>query len=145
MLFTEGQLRGQLAMWVCRQSPYRSVDGVDVIGALITEATKANDWFGPADCRMRHFDSWQALKAWLQKSVGDSDHPQLTKWNTPRSGHGAEIVFSSQYGGPSQDDDFIDIGALFHNVALQSWRESEAEAASNKRIDDAIASQPKKE
>jgi hypothetical protein len=136
MIISEGQLRGQLAMWVARQSPYRSVAGVDEVGALITLATKAADWFGPDNCRMRRFAGWHELEAWCRAAIGD--HPQLEAWNTPRNG-AAGPVFTSRYDSPSPDDDFIDIDALFRNVALHSWRESEAEAAANVRIDAELA------
>lgn len=139
MIISENQLRGQLAMWVARQSPYRSVAGVDEVGALITMATKADDWTGPDDCRMRKFASWRAVEGWLLSVIGE--HPQLAKWNTPRAGT-HEQVFVSRHHTPHPDADFIDIDALIRNIALHSWRESEADDASNKRIDAEIAAQP---
>lgn len=132
LIFSEGQLRGHLAMWVARQSPYRSVDGVDDVGTLITTSTKANDWFGPDDCRMRRFTDWRDLERWLRSAIGE--HPQLTAWNTRRNGRDGN-QFISRYDTPSPDDDFIDIDALFRNVAIHAWRESEAESAMNSKID----------
>lgn len=140
MILSESQLRGQLAMWVARQSPYRSVSGVDDVGALITAATRSDEWFGPDDCRMRRFDSWRDLEQWLRAAIGD--HPQLAVWNTRRNGRDGN-QFVSRYDIPSPDDDFIDIDALFRNVALHSWRESEAEEAISAKIDAAVMSQPK--
>ena len=136
MLMSEGQLRGHLAMWVARQHPFRTVAGVDDVGDLITAATEGDDWIGPDDCRMRHFGDWRELEQWLRGIVGE--HPQLTIWNTPRCG-GAETVFVSRHESPPAERDFIDIDALFRNIALHAWRESEAEDASNARIDGLVA------
>ncbi len=136
MIISESQLRGQLAMWVVRQSPYKSAAGVDEVGELITMATKADNWIGPDDFRMRDFSSWRELEMWLRTILGE--HPQLAKWSTPRAGT-HDHVFVSRHHTPHPDADFIDIDALIRNIALHSWRESEAEDASNKRIDAEIA------
>ncbi len=136
-LFTATQIRAQMASWVCRQHPFHSVAGVDEVNALITADSHSDEWFGPSDCRMRRFEDWRAVEKWL-RSVVDG-HPQLQLWNEPKSGHANTLVFSSRYGGPRPEDDFIDIDALLRNVALYSWRESEADAEQDTRIDDAIA------
>ncbi len=137
MYITDKQLRGHLAMAVCRQHPYRSVAGVDEVGALIDARAKAEDWLGTDELRMKDFADWLEVEKWLVSVMWD--HPQLTAWNTPKSQHGAQVVFSSRYGGPRPEDDFIDIHALVRNVALSAWREGEWEDDSNRRTDAAIS------
>lgn len=137
MIFSEPQMRGQLAMWVARQHPFHSVEGVDAVGSLISADCRGEDWFGPDDCRMRRFASWRSVEGWLRSVIGGSEW--LTQWNTPRSGHSTPVVFVSRSSGPERADDFIDIDALIRNIALHAWRESEAEAESNKRIDAEVA------
>lgn len=127
MLITDKSLRGYLAMWVCRQHPYRSVAGVDEVGALIDAKAVAENWTGNDELRMRLFADWREVEHWLRAAIGD--HPQLTAWNTPKSERKAEFVFVSRYNSIEPEHDFIDISALLRNVALGVWREAERDAA----------------
>src|SRR3990167_3930830 len=97
MLISDKQIRGHLAMAVCRQHPYRSVAGVDEVGALIDAKAKEEGWVGDDEMRMRVFNDWREVAQWLRAVIWD--HPQMLAWNTPKTQHGAEIVFVSRYGG----------------------------------------------
>lgn len=139
LYITDKQLRGHLAMWVCRQHPYRSVSGVDDVGALIDARAKADEWLGNDELRMKQFASWREVEGWLHSTI--CDHPQIQVWNTPKSGHTQEFVFSSRYGGPRPEDDFVDPHALVRNVALEAWRESERDHEFDKRADAKFAAE----
>jgi hypothetical protein len=134
LFITDNQLCGHLAMWVCRQHPYHSVAGVDDVGALIRAFAKMEGWIGGDDLRMRRFADWRAVEKWL--FIATAEHPQLLAWNTPRSGEKGEFQFVSRYGGPPPHESFIDIHALFRNVAREAWNESAREDEFDCRVDE---------
>lgn len=76
---------------------------------------------GVAELPLRWFGSSQKLLAWMQGEM--AGHPILTAWNTPRSGKPDGFV--SRYGGPKPENDFIDIDALWMNVARCVWDDAE--------------------
>jgi hypothetical protein len=148
MIVTMNQLQGALAMWVCRQSPYRSVGGVDAVTsalavyALNEPSSSGGDatWFGPHECRMREFACEGDLRRWLVAAI--SMHPQMTVWNTPRNNSNRSFVFASAHHAPSPDNDFIDISALLRNVARTAWLECEDERGWNSRKSGTVMAQP---
>ena len=113
-----GNIQGQLANWVCQQSPYRSVKGVDTANGMLRDALNG-DWTVLSDgYATRNFTSWREIERWI-KSVFDGSG--VTKaWNTPKSGHN-ENVFTSRYHSVKPEHDFIDIDALFRNVSRAVW------------------------
>jgi hypothetical protein len=126
VLITHKEIVGHMACWAVRQHPYGRPEGLyDVTDAL---CAAAQDWpVGPPSMKMRHMSGSQEIEVWLRSAL--HEHAVLKQWNTPRSGHTQPWVFSSRYGGPKPDDDFIDIDALLRNVALSVWREASAIAS----------------
>lgn len=123
-LITHKEVVGQMARWAVRQHPYGRPDGLFDVTDAITKA--AETWpDGVSSLHMWRVAEWREIEDWLRLAL--ADHPVLAAWNKPRSGHGASIVFTSRYGGPASEDDFIDIDALLRNVALSVWREAKQE------------------
>lgn len=119
MLITHKDIVGYMAHWAVRQHPYGRPDGLFEVTDAISAA--ARDWpVGPPSLKMRDVDGSAEIEAWLRSAL--HEHPVLAQWNTPRSGHTQPWVFTSRYGGPKPEDDFIDIDALLRNVALSVWR-----------------------
>lgn len=111
---------GQLACWAVRQSPYPAPENLGLVIERFCEL-----W--PHDpeitaLKMLQWQSYDALVERIWSVFGQI--PELVAWNTPKSGHNQEIVFTSRYGGPNQDDDFIDLHALCDNVARCAWRDA---------------------
>lgn len=121
-LITDNQLVGWMAHWAVRQHPYHRPEGLFDIVDCLKEAAQA--WpHGISKLPMWRVADWAALERWMRDVL--KDHPVLTAWNTPRSGHTQQIVVSSRYGGPEPEHDFIDIDALLRNVALSTWRRAD--------------------
>lgn len=120
-LITHKDVIGQFAMWALRQHPYGRPDGLFDVTDAIEAAAKA--WPDGIDSlKMWEVGSWQEIEDWLRQGL--RDHPVLTAWNTPRSGHTQQIVSSSRFWAPKPEHDFIDIDALLRNVAMGVWREA---------------------
>ncbi|MEL6568196.1 MAG: hypothetical protein AAFQ22_07240, partial [Pseudomonadota bacterium] len=118
---------GHLAMWVVRQHPYGLADGVDEVNKILMQtAEDLEDWDHFAGMTGKEFSDFWEIFNWVDDVL--KDHPQLKRWNAPKSGHSAEFVVRSRFGAPKPEDDFIDIDALFRNAALGAWREAEAMA-----------------
>ncbi len=99
-LVTINEIAGALAMWVCRQHPEHSVDGVDAVNHVLRRVTQQlPDWSGPAGLRMKVFDGPDEVERFLWAVIGGLR--QVIDWNTRQQPH----------------NDFIDIHALFRNVA----------------------------
>ena len=125
-LITDKDLRGHLARWVCQQHPYRSVDGVDQVGAEIDAMAKTDGWEGNDELRLHEFDSWRDVEEWLRKAIWD--HPQMKRWNTPKNGGDFQVQFVSRFSHPPEQD-FIDLDALVRNVSRDAFKEAERIAA----------------
>lgn len=121
-LITHKDVIGWMAHWAVQQHPYGRPDGLFDITDAIAEASQS--WpDGVSSLRMWRVAGWLEIERWLGEAL--KDHPVLTAWNTPHSGHTQQIVASSRYWGPKPEDDFIDIDALLRNVALSTWRRAD--------------------
>jgi hypothetical protein len=123
-LITHKEVIGQMALWAVRQHPYGRPDGLFEITDAIRKAAEA--WpDGVPSLRMWRVGGWHEIEDWLRGAL--AEHPVLTAWNKPRSGHTVAVMFTSRYDRPKPENDFIDIDALLRNVALGVWREAKRE------------------
>lgn len=121
-IITINEICGALAMWVCRQHPFHSVEGVDSACSKLREAAEAYG-FHPDILPMRQFtDCWE-VEEFLWKVLNDS--PETIAWNSRKNGNDSPIGFVSSYDRVAPENDFIDISALFRNVAQQAWKDVE--------------------
>lgn len=117
-LITHKQVIGQFAIWAIRQHPYGRPEGLFDLCDVLTEKSAA--WpDGVASLHMWEVAGSREIELWLRDAL--NDHPVLSAWNTPRSGHAQQFVTVSRYGGPQPEHDFIDIDALLGNVARSVW------------------------
>jgi hypothetical protein len=106
MFFSRGEVCGALAMWAIRQSPYPMPDNLEAAVASMFDALPDDgDWFWATESQLREMVELICL-----------NDETIVAWNQPKSGHTAEIVFSSRYDEPNPDDDFIDLHALANNI-----------------------------
>lgn len=120
-LITDNQLIGWFAHWAVRQHPYHRPDGLfDLVDCISAAAQAWPD--GVKSLPMWRVSGWLEIEAWLREAL--KDHPILTAWNTPRSGHTRNVA-TSRYWTVKPEDDFIDIDALLRNVALSTWRRAD--------------------
>lgn len=134
-------IQGHIAMWAFRQSPYATLDGVmDVILILQYKVkedvrlstSEPNDsgvwssgiWHGSElEGYWCWFETYTDIIRFLESTLkGDA---MLKRWNTPR----AEQPWDDRFvvvgpTTPKQDADFIDIDAMFRNVAQSVWNEA---------------------
>lgn len=137
LLITLHCVQGHMAMWVCRQSPYQSLGGVEVINAVLHEKA-ATEWTeGVPSLLMRRFESWRDLENWLHSAL--DGHEQMTAWNTPKIDTGAPFMFTSRYDTPTPEYDFIDLDALLRNVARTSWAEMQKDDDFDKKFEAGLA------
>lgn len=119
-LITHNDVVGWMAYYATVQHPYGRPEGLfDVTDAIEKASEPWSD--GVSSLHMWRVSGWLEIERWLC-DVALKDHPVLTAWNTPRSGHTQQIVATSRYWTVAQIDDFIDIDALLRNVALATWR-----------------------
>lgn len=104
-------LIGEIANFATRQSPYLYPDNLiaalDQIDQKLTEIFEHNEWL--------EFESYKGLYRFLMDNI--SELPEIVKWNQRKNGNTSSVGFSSMYDKPHPDDDFIDLSALFMNVA----------------------------
>lgn len=119
-LISSNDIIGHLSRWAVQQHPYKRPDGLfDLVGDVLNKARLSfND--GVPELPMRWFDSYQNLLEWIHGAL--DGHPILTAWNTPKSGNAD--CFVSSFGGPKPENDFIDIHALWMNVARGAWHDA---------------------
>lgn len=116
-LISSNDIVGHVARWAVQLHPYKRPEGLFMLVHDVSKKCDISFKDGVADLPMRWFGSYQKLLAWLQDET--ADHPILTVWNTPKSGKADG--FASRYGGPKPENDFIDIDALWMNVARCAW------------------------
>lgn len=122
-LVSANDIIGQLALNAVKQHPYHAPEGLFDLVHEVSAACRRDFKDGIKDFHTRWFESSRDLYLWV-RSILPAEQPILRAWNTPRSGH-TDHVFVSRYGGPIPDHDFIDIDALWMNVASGAWRDSE--------------------
>lgn len=106
------QLAGTVAMWACRQSPYKVPDGLDKVVIAV------HDKFEPdaSGFEGRMYQSSGELRAYVRDMLRSI--PEYLAWNESKNGNGAPFHFVSRYDAPGDpDNDFIDLDALEMNVA----------------------------
>jgi hypothetical protein len=122
-LVTSHDILGHMARWAVQQHPYHEPVGLFEVCKFIEDEAGKHFKDGVPSLPMWWCEDMWALNRWLHEML--DDHPTLTRWNTPRSGHTQQIVGSSRYDGPAPEDDFIDIDALLRNVARCVWDDAE--------------------
>lgn len=122
-LIGSSDIIGHLALNAVKQHPYHAPDGLFELAQEVIGLCRRDFKDGIEGWETRWFESSHDLYHWVRSILPD-DHPILTAWNTPKSGHTGH-VFVSRYGGPTPEDDFIDIDALRTNVAMGAWLDSE--------------------
>jgi hypothetical protein len=115
----EGSLRGIIARWAVHQSPY--VNGPASLEAVLVEATKrfredpqVGKVLGSAVICLPYERC--AVEAWVKDLL---DMPEVKAWNNRkngREGHGSISVYDN-LEERDPDDDFIDLDALYQNIA----------------------------
>lgn len=122
-LITSTDIMGHMARWAVQLHPYHEPPGLFEVCKVIRDRAAANFRDGVLDLPMRWFVDCRDLRSWLHEVL---DHqPEVIAWNRPRSGHTQPFVVTSRFGGPAPEHDFIDIDALFLNIANSAWRDAE--------------------
>lgn len=103
---SRNNVRGTLACWAIRQSPYDVPD--NLVEALV-EFEKAF-----ADSSEFFETSCKELGTMILEAFGKC--PMIQSWNKAKDGSTGP-VFSSRFDQPSPDHDFIDLDALARNVS----------------------------
>jgi len=122
-LLTSSDIIGALACWAVRQHPFHKPDGLFELCEFICSRAQSEFKDGAPALPMRWFDEERAISRWLNDIL--DGHPTLRAWNTPKSGHTQQHVFTSRYGGPKPEDDFIDLDALLWNTARSAWERAD--------------------
>lgn len=111
LMLHRNYLIGEIANFATRQSPYLYPDNLlsalDQIDQKLTEIFAQNEWL--------EFESYKGLYRFLMDNI--SELPEVLKWNQRKNGNLSPVGFSSMYDKPDPDNDFIDLSALFMNVA----------------------------
>jgi len=126
-LITSKEIVGQIARHAVQQHPFNAPEGLFELVQDVLGKSRADFPDGVPELPMRWFKDSSEIEIWLRD--GFTGHQTLEAWNTPKSRHGAQIVFSSRYGGPAPEDDFIDIDALWRNVSRATWSDAEEVSA----------------
>jgi hypothetical protein len=120
MLVSPSQVAGTLAMWAVRQSPYPVPDNLELVIRRVEELFPCDE-FGFHEVAGQ--DELYRLLAQIGEQI-----PELLAWNERKNGNAAPIGFVSRYGRPDPDNDFIDLYALWSNVARSVAAEERANA-----------------
>jgi hypothetical protein len=123
------QVAGELAKWAIRQSPYSCPDNLESVVTRFVELFPKSDDASLRQLDMIAFDEQGELYDAVQAT--SEQIPELLAWNTRKNGNDAPLGFCSRYSRPDPDDDFIDLHALWGNVARTIFCEERdrAEAA----------------
>lgn len=107
---------GAFAMWACRQSPYGVPDGLENVCKYLHAAlASCSDW----DTAGMTEASLCEISRWLHEVLYEKGVAEFDAWNHCKSGPALDIQFTSSFDGPRNPDrEFIDLGALLHNVCL---------------------------
>lgn len=145
MLFTINEMLAGLAHWAVRQDPYMCPPELnEVLLAWDDQIRPDFVKFIPKDeprLQMGEFtfDELKELISRLHRI------PEFKDWNLSRNERErgikvddpsrAPFAFTSRYGGgPTPDNDFIDLDALTQNLVRFLWHQAESERADGDRI-----------
>lgn len=119
---TRGQMIGTFAKYAVSQSPYHRPDNLEKVLDRFND--NINDWFDNAPMGVAVFDDFKQLESVI--ATNTELIPEFQAWNNPKNSDAeAELNFVSRYDAPGNpDDDFIDIEALWRNVAIELEKES---------------------
>jgi hypothetical protein len=109
-LITLNDVIGAIACWAVRQSPYVCPNRLAKVLKIVEHS-------------MKHC-TFQELEQHLQEHLGCI--PEVKKWNQRKNNNAAPIKVTTLYStGADPDDDFIDLDALYRNIAGQVMSEAE--------------------
>lgn len=118
------EIKGAFAKWVCQQSPYHSVRGVDRFNTEFETyfINSGTNYLG--NFHTKEFESdWEIIR-FLDEFTKTNLITKL--WNTPkRERQHLPSGMISKYDEDDPDCDFIDIDALIRNVGMEVWRANE--------------------
>jgi hypothetical protein len=125
-LITLNDVIGAIACWAVRQSPYVCPNRLAKVLKIVEHSMKhCNNgrWNHVAGMHMGNF-TFQELEQHLQEHLGCI--PEVKKWNQRKNNNAAPIKVTTLYStGADPDDDFIDLDALYRNIAGQVMSEAE--------------------
>ena len=121
-LVTLNQVTGYLAMWAVRQSPYPCPDNLELVLREFQKVATPQFPDGVASLPMLK-TTFRALALLLKECL--EPIPAFVAWNKRKNGDQRPYGFCSATSRPAPDDDFIDLDALYRNVALSCIRHSE--------------------
>jgi len=111
-----------LARWVCQQHPYHLTVHVDSANARLMKLAPTKG-FEPESLPMKYVKDSGEIEEFLREALDKT--PEVLDWNSRKNGNESPLGFSSRYDTPVPENDFIDIDALFRNVARSTWYEAE--------------------
>lgn len=121
LLITRCDVLGALACWAVRQSPYtvpeQLAEAIEKFHVDWPVGTTVDSF--KFSCNL--FPTLQALEAQIDATI--ALNPIIQGWNN-RKNRREGMGFSSRYDQPNPDDDFIDLGALSRNIAIDVWRDA---------------------
>jgi hypothetical protein len=114
-------LLGVFAKYAVQQSPYHRPNNLEKVLDRLNE--NLDDLFKDEPLGVREFKNWQELESHL--AVATELIPEFQQWNNRKNGNEEpSLAFISRYDTPGDpDDDFIDLEALWRNVANEIERE----------------------
>ena len=130
-------ITGALAKWAIRQSPYACPDNLETVikyleACLQREFEKLPEEHRAAD--MGRLSLCEVNK-FLHDILGEFD--LVKQWNECKNGDTPNLSFTDRYAGKQNpDDEFIDLGALFHNVSLDLRLERRASDKFDKEFEE---------
>ena len=112
-------ITSRLARWAVAQSPYPCPDDLEVVVKYLAACLEKEFARVPDDdkCTEMVKLSLCQINKLLHDILGEFE--PVLKWNNRKNGDDNPTHFVSAYDGETDpDNDFIDLGALFHNVCL---------------------------
>lgn len=111
---------GAVAFWAIKQSPYAIPDNLSIVLAKLHVAMEGDF---EQKLSMKKFGNFREVKDYISKLLREI--PEYLEWNMRKNGNDAPFHFVSRFDGPTDpDSDFIDLGALEHNVAMHIVQQS---------------------
>lgn len=124
VLVSVNAVAGYFAMWAVRQCPFGVPDDLNIRVRALRGHLSHRFTVGEPDFKCEYFDCYSELEDVLRELMSD----EIPHWNRPYSGHNSPFGFVSRFFKPKPEDDFIDLDALFRNVAMSAFAESERES-----------------